>query len=157
MKKNDTIKEIINSKNKINSILHENHHKIALNYGLTIEQYHLLVEIDDLMLEFDDNSFAPTIGEIAKNIRNSSNTVSEKISRLENKGLLNKIKDSKDRRISRVVLTDKGRKLIDNIASEAGINFLFCALSEMEEEKLCTLLSGLKELEKNLEVKSNGL
>ena len=76
-------------------------------------------------MDIDDENKAPTVGEIAKNISNSQNTVPERITRLENKGFVKRVKNSYDRRISRVVLTEEGRNLINLICKEANSKFLF--------------------------------
>jgi DNA-binding MarR family transcriptional regulator len=98
------------------------------------------------MLDVDDELKGPTVGEIAKNINNSQNTMSEKITRLENRGLVKRIKDSEDRRISRIVLTEEGRNLIDSIDKEANSKFLFNSISKMEDKDINNLLSCLENL-----------
>ncbi|MBE6083374.1 MarR family transcriptional regulator [Acidilutibacter cellobiosedens] len=146
MDKEEKIQKIIRYKNKIDTLMHEKYHKLAYKYGLSLGQYHLLIELDELMLDVDDELKGPTVGEIAKNINNSQNTMSEKITRLENRGLVKRIKDSEDRRISRIVLTEEGRNLIDSIDKEANSKFLFNSISKMEDKDINNLLSCLENL-----------
>lgn len=152
MSKEEKIQKIIQYKKDIDSFIHKKHHQLAQKYDLSLEQYHLLVELDELMLEVNDEYVAPTVGEIAKSVNNSQNTVSEKITRLENRGLVKRIKDSKDKRISRVVLTEEGRDYINSISRQANNRFLFDSISSMEEKCIDNLLESLKELLKHMEV-----
>lgn len=146
MSKDEKIKNIINYRRSIDELIHGRYHKLAEKYNLSLEQFHLLIELDELALVVDDEITAPTIGDIAKSIKNSQNTVSEKVTRLENKGLVERVKDSKDRRISRVVLTKQGRELIDKLSSEASSEFLFNSISELDEDTIDNLLNSLKKL-----------
>lgn len=153
MSKEDKIQMIIQFKEQIDTLIHNKYHKLAKKYDLSLEQFHLLIELDELMLDINDEHKAPTIGEIAKNINNSQNTVSERITRLENKGLVNRIKDSKDRRISRVALTDKGKNLLESVENEASGKYLFNAVSEMEDIYVDNLLGGLEKLVEQMNVR----
>lgn len=150
MKKEEKIQKIIDLKDGIDELIHTRYHELAQKYDLSLEQYHLLIELDELMLDVNDEIQAPTIGQIAKNINNSQNTVSERVTRLENKGLVSRIKDSSDRRISRVVLTDEGRSLINQIDMQASSKFLFYSLSKMKDGDVDQLFHGLGELHKQM-------
>lgn len=152
MSKEKKIQMIIEYKNEIDILIHRKYHELAQRYGLSLEQYHLLIELDELMLELNDEVKAPTVGEIAKNINNSQNTVSERITRLENKGLVQRIKDSNDKRISRVILTEEGRRLINSIDKQASSKFLFNSISNMED---CDINDFLKCLERLIKLMNN--
>ncbi|OPJ63087.1 MarR family winged helix-turn-helix transcriptional regulator [Clostridium oryzae] len=146
MNKLEKIQKIITYKDDIDKRIHDNYHKLVQKYNLTLEQFHLLVELDELMLDICNENDAPTVGSIAKNINNSQNTVSEKISRLENRRLVKRVKDSKDRRISRVMLTEEGRKVIKAMDQEASGKFMLDAVSNMEESDVDALLDSLSKL-----------
>lgn len=150
MSKEDKIKKIIKCRDEVNSLIHEKYHRLTKKYDLSLGQFHLLIELDELMLDVEDNMPAPTVGEIAKNINNSQNTVSERITRLENKGLVERKRDKQDRRISRVYLTDKGRKLINEMDKEANSKFLFDSLRGMEDKDIDNLLNCLNILIKQM-------
>ncbi|PJI08761.1 MULTISPECIES: MarR family winged helix-turn-helix transcriptional regulator [Clostridium] len=150
MSREDKIKNIIKCRDKINSLIHEKYHSLTKKYDLSLEQFHLLIELDELMLDVEDSKAAPTVGEIAKNINNSQNTVSERITRLENKGLVERKRDKQDRRISRVYLTDKGRELIEEMDKEANSKFLFDSLGCMEDKDIDNLLNCLNILIKQM-------
>ncbi|MGO5075795.1 MarR family winged helix-turn-helix transcriptional regulator [Clostridium sporogenes] len=146
MNKEEKIQSIIDYKNDIDTLIHQKYHELAQKYDLSLEQFHLLIELDELMLDINDDYKAPTVGQIAKNINNSQNTVSERITRLENKGLVKRRKDSNDRRISRVILTDEGKNLIKLIDKQASSKFLFNALYNMEDVDTSNLLKCLEKL-----------
>lgn len=138
----------------INKLIRLKHRETAQKYGLTFEQFHLLIELDhhhELMVSTD--ILPPTVGEIAADIGNAPHTLSERLKRLEKKDLVKKIKDEKDLRINRVVLTDKGQALIDRIKNESSNIFIYNALKKMDEKSLNNLLAGLKQLNENLSSK----
>lgn len=150
MNREEKIQRIIEYKDEVDMLIHQKYHELAKKYDLSLEQFHLLIELDELMLDINDEYKAPTVGEIAKNINNSHNTVSERITRLENKGLVKRIKDINDRRISRVVLTDEGRDLIKLIDKQASNKFLFNSLSNMEDTDINNFLKCLEKLIKQM-------
>lgn len=135
----------------LNRQIHLKHHEIAQSHGLTLEQFHLLMELDELELNMiSDDLLPPTIGELAADIGNAPHTLSGRIKRLEKKGLIKKIQDENDLRINRVVFTENGQELINNIKKEAHNAFIQNALKKMDKETLDNFFKGLKELNKNL-------
>ncbi len=150
MNKEEKIQMIIKYKNEIDRLIHGKYHELAQKYELSLEQFHLLIELDELMLDINDEVNAPTVGEIAKNINNLQNTVSERITRLENKGLVKRVKDSNDKRISRVVLTQEGRTLINSIDKQASSKFLFNSISNMEDTDINAFLICSEKLVKQM-------
>lgn len=150
MNKTDKAKKVIKLRSEVDELIHGRYHKLAKKYNLSLEQFHLLIELDELALNLSDEMSAPTIGDIAKNINNSQNTVSEKVNRLEKKGLVKRVKSEEDRRVSRVVLTDEGRKLINDISEEASGRFLLDSILNLDESDIDNLLNGLEKLYKKM-------
>lgn len=146
MEKAKKIQKIIQYKEEINTLIHNKYHELAKKYELSLEQFHLLIELDELMIDIADEFKAPTVGQIAKNINNSQNTVSERITRLENKALVKRIRDVSDKRISRVVLTEKGRAVLESIEKEASSKYLFNSIFNMDEIDINNLLNSLQKL-----------
>ncbi|MFT8350586.1 MarR family winged helix-turn-helix transcriptional regulator [Clostridium saccharoperbutylacetonicum] len=146
MEKEKKIQKIIQYKEEINTLIHNKYHELAKKYELSLEQFHLLIELDELMIDITDEFKAPTVGQIAKNINNSQNTVSERITRLENKALVKRIRDVSDKRISRVVLTEKGRAVLELIEKEASSKYLFNSIFNMDEIDINNLLNSLQKL-----------
>ena len=147
----DNIIEIWKYWEHTNKLIRLKHRETAKKYGLTFEQFHLLIELDH-HAEFKVSTYElpPTVGEIAADVGNAPHTLSERIKRLEKKGLVKKIRDEKDLRINRVMLTDKGQTLLDRIKNEAVNIFIHNALEEMDERSLNNLLNILKQLNENL-------
>ena len=125
-------------------LIHKKGHDIAQSYNLTLEQYHLLI-----MIYFSE--MPPTIGEIAEEFAKAQNTISERISRLEEKDLVERISDYEDRRVIRVNITTKGKKLIETIRKERSSIFVSNAIKNMEEEDVDTLINKLENLYLQLE------
>jgi len=141
MRKEILIDSIIEKQKTVERIIHENYHKLAQRYDLSLDQFHLLLELEELMLDIENEAQAPTIGVIAKNVNVSQNTVSERITRLEKKGYVSRLEDKKDRRISHVVLTESGRDLLRSINEEAETGFVKTALLKMGEDVLADFLT----------------
>ena len=149
--------EIVDYKNKLqeksestafyirecSNIIHEKGHQIAEEYGLTYDQYHLL-----LYLNFRETP--PSINDISKKFNRAQNTMSEKISRLMEKNLVLKVDDEKDRRITRVIITEKGKKLIYTIRQERTNRIVYRAIEKMDEDEVDSLLINLNKLYDNL-------
>jgi DNA-binding MarR family transcriptional regulator len=123
----------------ISKIIHKRGHKIAKEYGLTYDQFHLLIYLNS-------SQNPPTINDIANKLDRAQNTVSEKITRLEEKGLIARRVDIDDRRITRVEITQKGSQLINKIEKEKNHKVILSALTHMEEEDVLNLLENLKKL-----------
>lgn len=124
--------------------IHKKGHKIAQEYNLTLDQYHLLLYLNCL-----ENP--PTIGEIAEKYERAQNTISEKISRLEEKFLVERKSDLSDRRICRVDITLKGKELVNTIRKERRDKSVLRALSYMNEKEVDSLVEGLEKLYNNLD------
>ncbi|OEC85617.1 MULTISPECIES: MarR family winged helix-turn-helix transcriptional regulator [Methanobacterium] len=149
--KKGNITEILRYWEHINKLIRLKHRETAQKYELTFEQFHLMIELDHhAEFRLDTYQLPPTVGEIAADIGNAPHTLSERIKRLEKKGMVKKIKDEEDLRINRVMLTDKGQNLIDRIKNESNNIFIYSALEEMDEKTLGNLSNGLKQLNENL-------
>lgn len=140
----DKTEKITGQIRKINDLIHLKHHEIAQQNNLTLDQFHLLIHLKS-------NGKLPTVGQLAEKANKAQNTISERISRLEEKGLVERIKDENDRRISRVRLTEKGQNMIDSIRYQARNEFIFNALIKMESNTVEGLIRGLKELLEHLD------
>lgn len=147
--------KIIEIWDSINKIMELKCHEIAQQFNLSLEQFHLLIELDELELNVSNETQLPTVGEIASNMGNAPNTLSERIKRLEKKGLVEKIKDSNDLRVSRVALTNEGRRLIESIKNQVGKNLLNDVLEKMDEESLDNLLKSFDQLFNHLSNRKN--
>ncbi|HSH36754.1 MarR family winged helix-turn-helix transcriptional regulator [Schnuerera sp.] len=125
------------------NIIHTKGHQIAQEYDLTYDQYHLLI-----YLSFSDKP--PTINEISRKFNRAQNTISEKITRLEEKGLVSRVDDIDDRRITRVIISEEGLNLIRIIKQERSNRVTFIALEKMKKNEAEDLLNNLGKLYNNL-------
>lgn len=143
---NQKIMKIIEHGKFISKLVALKHHELAQKYDLTLEQFHLLIELDELELDVTEDAAPPTVGQIAENIGNAPHTLSERIKRLEKKRLVEKVKDKKDLRINRVVLTPAGREMLNKISQEAFNKFMYDSLERMGDESLENFLECLEQL-----------
>ncbi|WP_352419742.1 MarR family winged helix-turn-helix transcriptional regulator [Proteiniborus sp.] len=136
--------KIVKNVRAISKIIHMKRHEIAQSNNLTLDQFHTLIFLNNV-------DKPPTIGEMAAETSKAQNTISERVSRLEEKGLVERVKDKKDRRVSRVVLTSIGAELINSINYQASTEFVKKALINIEAEVVDNMLYGLEELAKRLD------
>ncbi|KAF5088877.1 MarR family winged helix-turn-helix transcriptional regulator [Methanobacterium aggregans] len=149
----EKVDEAIEYWNKLNKSLHLKHHEAAKRYDLSLEQFHLLLELEELELNVqgDVSQKVPSVGEIAVRKGCAPHTISERLSRLQKKGLVDRVKDPHDLRISRIILTKKGKGIIKHIRHESRDIFLKNLFESMDKGSLEELVEGLKELMKKLE------
>lgn len=138
--KSETISHYIRSCSRI---IHKRGHKIAEEYGLTYYQFHIL-------LYLNKQNLPPSVNDIAKSFNRAQNTTSEQISELAKKDLVNKVDDENDRRITRIIITDKGKGLIDTIKEERNIKIVSHALESMDKGEVDNLLNNLNKLYESL-------
>lgn len=142
--------EIVKYVRQVTSVIHKKRHDIAQNNNLTLDQFHTLIYLKKV-------DYPPTIGEMARETNKAQNTISERISRLEEKGLVERVKDENDRRVSRVALTQAGLELISSINYQASTELVKNALININEEVVDNMLYGLEELAKQLEKYEGGV
>jgi len=136
--------EITSMFRDINCMIHQRHHDLAEEFKLSVDQFHLLVYIIDHEKDL-------SIGRLANVFNLAPNTMSEKLSRIEEKGLICRKKDEKDKRIHRIMLTDKGRRMIEKIRYKARKEYVVNALSKIEDADLLSLHTSLKETLKHMQ------
>ena len=84
--------------------------RISASYGLTFPQFMVL----EALLHKD----SMTVGEIKDTILSSNGTVPVIINNLEKQDMVKRTKDPEDHRRSLIMLTDKGRELIEQVNPE---------------------------------------
>jgi len=122
------------------------HGEKVLNSDLTPSQIKSL-----FAFEKDDNAYP--IGELGKNARVKSSTMTDMIDRLEKDGIAERIRDDGDRRVVKVRLTDKGKKIKRqfSLKMRQGIEEAFAHLSEVEKKMLIDHLKGAYQILKRIE------
>ena len=118
----------------------------ALNSDLTPSQIKSL-----FAFEKDDHAYP--IGEMGKNARVKSSTMTDMIDRLEKDGIAERIRDDGDRRVVKVRLTNKGKKIKRqfSVKMRTGIEEAFAHLSEAEKRILIDHLKGAYQILKRIE------
>lgn len=142
MNKKDKIQKIIDGIDFIEEHVHSRFHKTAKEYGLTLDQFHLLIELEELEIKLS-NSAGPKINEIASKRNLSQNTISERITRLEKMNLVIRVKDESDRRISRVKLSEQGRELLKQISNEADSCYVIDLLDNLDDDTINVISSSI--------------
>jgi DNA-binding MarR family transcriptional regulator len=104
-------------------------------YGLTPEQVHVL----DIIFQ---NGGSTTINEIVELTMRQHHSISTLINRMARQGLVNKIKTADDKRIFKVVITDKGLTVFNKVSRDSILN-TFASLSDEEKTGLDTYLHKL--------------
>lgn len=103
-------------------------------HGLTIQQYNVLRIVRG----------GPTKGhpiyEIERRMIYRFANVTRLVDRLESQGLLKRVADPKDRRVSRVVLTPKGRRLMDRL--DEPVQAMAARMTSCCDDAECLALAG---------------
>jgi DNA-binding MarR family transcriptional regulator len=87
-----------------------------------------------------------TIGEMGKHLDRAQSVVSEIVDHLEKGGLLERIRDPRDRRRTLVWLTDAGIALLEREREVLSVELLTRAMARMRDEDRTALLSGMRAL-----------
>ena len=116
--------------NNINSVFNQ----ILQPFDIAIEQ-RVTLEI----IKYEKNV---TLTKISNDLSKDKTTISRTLRTLENKGLIQRVESSEDKRVTFIELTQKGEetlRLSEDIASEFRES-LVCSLNEEERETLTKLL-----------------
>ena len=102
---------------------------------------------------FEKDDHAYPIGELGKNARVKSSTMTDMIDRLEKDGIAERIRDDGDRRVVKVRLTNKGKKIKRqfSVKMRTGVEEAFSHLSEDEKKILIGHLRGAYQILKRIE------
>ena len=108
-------------------------------------------QIKSLFAFKEDNREYP-IGELGRNARVKSSTITDMIDRLEKEGIAERFKDNGDRRVVKVRLTGKGKEIKRQFALKmrSGMEQAFSKLSEEEKKALLDHLKGAYEILKRI-------
>lgn len=108
--KDTTNKEIIEAEiklRKISGIIKQNGRKILKNYPITSTQF--------VALQWMTESDELTIGELSGKIGLAFSTTTDLIDRMENNELVERVRDSVDRRVVRVRVLNEGKEIIAEV------------------------------------------
>ncbi|HET7310881.1 MAG TPA: MarR family transcriptional regulator [Mycobacteriales bacterium] len=118
-------------------------------HGLNHGEYRLLLR---LTTRSDDNRM--TAGELGRALLLSSGAMTNRIDRLEAAGLVERVRDPRDRRGVLVALTDAGRTTIDGAVTEQAAKEID-VMSALGSKELSQLNGLLRKVLSSLEVSAN--
>ncbi len=98
-----------------------------------------------IILDIYHNPKESKVTDICKRLHKSTNTISPLINRLTEKGYLKKVQSKSDARVTNIVLTEKCKKITDNIFADID-NYawpMFDSISDEEFEKISSSLDIL--------------
>ena len=121
----------------LTAIFKARHHQVK-RLGLTPAEFHLLL----LVAELGDSSFP---AEIARWMMRKPPTVSRLLDRMEQNGLVRRVKRSDNGKIRKIVMTRKGRAALEKARKPDVMRLIVAALSEDEFRQLWLLLERLKD------------
>ncbi|MDF2546989.1 MAG: transcriptional regulator [Anaerosolibacter sp.] len=109
--------------------------EILADFEITPPQFDALVQL----IKHGDL----TISELSNRMFLACSTITDLIDRMEKNGLVERVRDSKDRRVVRIRVLDKGNKLIDEVL-DARRMYLERVLSDVTGEQKDGLILALK-------------
>ena len=124
-----------------NLLMREARQTIAQRWGLTLPQFDVLAELT----RAEAGGF--TFVELSRLLLVTSGNLTGIVDRLEEQRLVERCPDAKDRRVIRVALTEKGRRLTDEVlpAHAADLNDILSFMPRAELLQLSELLGRLRD------------
>jgi DNA-binding MarR family transcriptional regulator len=125
-------------------LLHHSHsavnkvsQKELVKYGITLPQLAVLREV----LRSGEKA---TPAEIARQLFLESHSVSEQLRRMEEEGLIKKVRDLNRKNLVRIKVTEKGHRFLTRANDRKSIHYLMSVLSEEEKFELWLILAKLR-------------
>jgi len=112
--------------------------RICREYGITLEQYRVLVAMKCL----DD---PVTVGDVARWTGDELATASQLADRVFQAGLLDRFRDLPDRRKLRLTITDKGERALEQATPDIW-RFIEASMSALSAEETTTLVNLLEKV-----------
>lgn len=118
--------------------LHSKH--LSKTSGLTSPQLLIMLEIDKVS--------GVNSSQVAKNVNLSAATVTNILDRLENKGLISRVRNTQDKRKVGLFLTENGQALLLNAPQPLQEHFIenFSNLAQWEQSQLLSSMERLAEM-----------
>jgi DNA-binding MarR family transcriptional regulator len=110
--------------------------KVFSKHGITTEQHSVLMAI-----KYIDDPVTPT--EVGQWLDRNTNSISLIVERMVKAGLVRRVRDLRDRRSVRLVITSHGKEILDQ-ATVAGWELVMEMLSRLPEEEIRTLIRHLE-------------
>ncbi|WP_139300080.1 MarR family winged helix-turn-helix transcriptional regulator [Virgibacillus chiguensis] len=128
----------------ISGIIKKNGRKILHNYPITSPQF---IALQWLLEEGD-----LTIGELSNRISLAFSTTTDLVDRMEKSGLVERVRDAKDRRVVRIHVLERGKTIIHEVV-EKRQEYLGQVLEEFSEDQIDQLHKLLAYLHEQMKEK----
>ncbi|MFB1052185.1 MarR family winged helix-turn-helix transcriptional regulator [Paraliobacillus sp. JSM ZJ581] len=138
-----TIAEIERELRYISGIIKQKGREILNNYPITTPQFIAL----QWLLEDGDL----TIGELSNKINLAFSTTTDLVDRMEKNSLVERKKDTKDRRVVRIHLLDKGKQIIQEVIEKRQV-YLQDVLNDVPNDKVDVLYNVLQLLHNQMKM-----
>jgi DNA-binding MarR family transcriptional regulator len=122
-------------------IIKQKGREILNDYNITPPQF--------VALQWLFDSGEMTIGDLSSKMYLACSTTTDLIDRMEKTGLVTRAKDEQDRRIVRVVLLERGKKLIEEVIAKRQ-NYLAEVVWEYDRAEVELLCENLQKLHKEM-------
>jgi len=136
----------------VRDFIDEFYNKTVFQTGSSAHASDLTPTVIKSLYAFQDENKAYPIGELGRNARVKSSTITDMVDRLERDGIAERFKADGDRRVIRVRLTEKGKKLRREFTSKRRKEFeaLFAKLDEKEKNALLHHLESAYQILKKI-------
>ena len=128
----------------VRDFIDEFYNKTVFQKGSSSSASDLTPTVIKSLYAFQDENKSYPIGELGRNARVKSSTITDMVDRLERDGIAKRFKEDGDRRVIKVRLTEKGKKIRGEFTSKRRKEFevLFSKLNEKEKKALLNHLKG---------------
>jgi DNA-binding MarR family transcriptional regulator len=124
-------------------LLDQTREAVSKAVELELGQYQMSAPQVKIMHMLAQGNGGMTLSELAIGTVRELNSISTLIARMQNKGLVDKVKKTGDDK-TYVALSDRGKDIYNNTITERAIYLIFDALSEAEKRELAALLGKLQ-------------
>jgi MarR family transcriptional regulator, organic hydroperoxide resistance regulator len=127
--------------------------KISENTNIVItslcEQHELTVLQGRILVEIKQYG-SHTIGSLANRLNIAGTNISTMCKKLATKGFLERVRDEEDERVVRLILSEKGNKVVEEINQEL-LEKISISIKGETKESLFDIINGLKKMNDLLE------
>ena len=125
------------------ALLNQTRHAIYQIVGKELRSLGISPAQGAMLLVIKSINPSPSLGQIGRLLIREHNSVSVLLNKMLRQGLVSKMKDPDRKNVTRVALTDKGRKVCKLVMSSETIPRIFSCLSEKESQQLISNLDKL--------------
>ena len=136
----------------VRDFIDEFYNKTVFQQGVRSSGSDLSPTVIKSLYAFQDENKAYPIGELGKNARVKSSTITDMVDRLERDGIAERFKENGDRRVIKVRLTEKGKTFRQEFTHKRRKEFeaLFAKLNDKEKKALLRHLEGAFQILKKI-------